>query len=149
VRLPPFPLPCNSQNQTSKANKQGTLLISSAWLAFVITMISVSIIKLSETKPARTSVPLPSISFFSPFGAHHSSLALVPMRKLIIVMQVLAALLFAGSQIVFLLVSEPLCNVSYLPHLIPPLKEDELMNRRPRGRSIVPSYVLYYRLLVW
>jgi hypothetical protein len=64
-------------------------------------------------------------------------------------MQFLAAILFAGSQIVFFLASEPLCNVSYLPHLIPPLKEDELIIRHRKGRSIVPSYVLYYRLLVW
>jgi hypothetical protein len=149
----PFPLPCHSEYQTSKTNNQGALLISSAWLAFVITMISVSIIKLNETKPARTF-----ISLFSPIGVHNPSLTLVPDSKLIIVMQLLAALLFAGSQVVFFLASEPLCNVSPLPLFTPPLRlsdvvhllrEDGLMNRLRKGRSIVPSYVLYYRPPVW
>jgi hypothetical protein len=67
-------------------------------------------------------------------------------------MQFLAAILFAGSQIVFFLASEPLCNVSYLPLFDISYREkqwDKLMNRHRKGRSIVPSYVLYYRLLVW
>jgi len=38
--------------------------------------------------------------------------------KLISVMQFLAALLFAGSQIVFFLASQPLCNVSRLALLV-------------------------------
>jgi len=87
-------------------------------------MISVSIIKLNEVKPARKFFLL--ISIFSPVSSPlwillrppssilHSSLALqIRDTKLITVMQFLAAVLFAGSQIVFFLASEPLCNVSY------------------------------------
>jgi hypothetical protein len=130
----------------------GPSLIFSAWIAFVITMISVSIIKLNETKPARTS------SLFLPSAlplAHCRpcfNLDICQNVKLIIVMQFLAAILFAGSQNVFFLASEPLCNVSYLPLFDISYREkqwDKLMNRHRKGRSIVPSYVLYYRLLVW
>jgi len=42
----------------------------------------------------------------------------VSATKLTSVMQFLAALLFAGSQIVFFLASQPLCNVSRLSLLV-------------------------------
>jgi hypothetical protein len=63
-------------------------------------------------------------------------------------MQFLAAILFAGSQILFFLASEPLCNVSPLPLFLLPLRlsdvvhlplEDGLMIRLRGERSIVPS----------
>jgi len=101
-------------------------------------MISVSIIKLNEVKPARTSMPLPPApSLFSSWLQQPSLfiLALVSRRMLITVMQFLAALLFAGSQIVFFLASEPLCNVSCLA----PARDNKLINRHRKGKLIVPS----------